>query len=112
MSDLDRPDIFDDTANSSIWSRASVGRMRLTWRELAEHQEIELRRLRRMAQTLTDLDRCEHGRHEGDVCGGVTGCNGQSRGNPIASAHERQIGYTISGKPILVPRRGEKWEGE
>jgi hypothetical protein len=30
----------------------------------------------------SDLDRCEHGRHRGDVCGGCRG--GVSLGNPLA----------------------------
>lgn len=56
---------------------------------------------------LSDLDRCEHGRHKGDVCGGFPpgGCNGPSQGNSFLQPGQR-IGTTISGNPITVPRIG------
>lgn len=54
-----------------------------------------------------DLDRCEHGRHEGDWC---SGCNGPSLGNPFMGGSRRvepfscrQIGFNISGDPIAIP---------
>lgn len=115
---MKRPDLFDRTADPETWSNMSVGDKRLTWREAFEHQEKELRRRRAMASTLTDLDRCEHGRHEGDDC---FGCEGRSKGNPlmacsparnVAYLAARQIGFDISGRPICVPERGERWEGE
>lgn len=64
-----------------------------------------------LAQVLTDLDRCEHGRHEGDPCSGAGGCDGPSRGNPILgtatrrqrSTLPRQVGYSMDGTPIVVP---------
>lgn len=58
-----------------------------------------------LAAILTDLNRCEHGRHEGDICSGVSGCNGPSHGNPIAARNGRQIGYNISGRPLCIPDR-------
>jgi hypothetical protein len=118
--DVIRPDLFDRTADPERWSNTAIGDKRLTWREAFENQEQELRRLRAMAQTLTDLDRCEHGRHEGDVCGGASGCDGPSKGNPIIACSPprnvelvgRQIGFTMDRKPIVVPKRGERWKGE
>lgn len=60
---------------------------------------------RAFAQMVSDLDRCPHGRHEGDVCGGPTGCNGPSVGNIKAGT---VIGYTISGVPYVMPERGQR----
>lgn len=70
---------------------------------------------------VNDLDRCEHGRHEGDVCSGVTGCNGPSLGNPLHDSKRgrgdqriwdrldcrphRLVGFTISAEPIIDPGR-------
>lgn len=105
-----------------------------TWKERAEKLEAEVQRLRPWANLVADLDRCEHGRHEGDVCSGVhpLGCNGPSRGNPIEAAavmdparrrdhHSRVewwaeqmndgvvpgglIGFTVHARPICVPSR-------
>jgi len=80
--------------------------------------ELEgLRRERDEARgILSDLDRCEHGRHEGDEC---YGCGGPSKGNPVVrewnTEHgtDRIVGYGIAGdnRPIRLPRRGEKWSG-
>lgn len=82
------------------------------------------RRAEGLAAVLADLNRCEHGRHEGDVC---SGCGGPSRGNPIpelaaAAARRladnprvpavalRQIGYDIRAEPITIPERTEAHE--
>ncbi|MEV6547956.1 hypothetical protein AB0M57_04510 [Streptomyces sp. NPDC051597] len=59
------------------------------------------------AALAADLDRCEHGRHEGDPCGPSGPCNGTSTGNP----HLRPgtvIGYGRSGDPIVMPDRDDK----
>ena len=37
-----------------------------------------------------------------DVCGGVTGCNGPSRGNPLFKSGD-VIGYTLRAQPIVIP---------
>lgn len=58
----------------------------------------------RLADVLTDLDRCEHGRHEGDDCGS---CGGASQGNPHAPAGQ-VIGYGLYGDLIVRPRREVK----
>jgi hypothetical protein len=63
---------------------------------------------------LTDLDRCPHGRHEGDVCAGYqpgrpsSGCQGGlSLGNPHVQTGQ-VIGYNLGGRPYAMPDRGER----
>lgn len=56
------------------------------------------------AALVADLDRCQHGRHDGDKCGS---CGGPSRGNP----HLRPgtvIGYGLRGEPIVMPHRDDR----
>lgn len=63
---------------------------------------------------LYDLDRCPHGRHEGDACAGwqpdqlASGCRGGvSLGNP--NIHPGQvIGYGIDRRKIVMPTRDRK----
>lgn len=60
-----------------------------------------------LVKILTDLDRCQHGRHEGDPCGPADACNGTSTGNP----HLRPgavIGYGLRGDRIVMPDRDYK----
>ncbi|MFJ9633740.1 hypothetical protein ACIRU8_39210 [Streptomyces sp. NPDC101175] len=60
-----------------------------------------------LVKILTDLDRCQHGRHQGDPCGPADDCNGTSAGNP----HLRPgtvIGYGLRGDPIVMPDRDHK----
>lgn len=103
-----------------------------TWRERAARLEDEVLRLRPLAKILGELDRCEHGRHEGDQCSGAQpgGCDGPSRGNPFmlgawrvedwldesawarimsrfpdALPNDRLIGFTVHARPICVPDR-------
>ncbi len=68
-------------------------------------QKSEAYRTEAAVMLLSDLDRCEHGRHAGDVCSGVAGCNGPSKGNPFLEMGQR-IGTTLGGKPIHVPAFG------
>ena len=61
----------------------------------------------KLAAILTDLDRCQHGRHQGDPCGPADDCNGTSAGNP----HLRPgavIGYDLRAEPIVMPDRDHK----
>lgn len=54
---------------------------------------------------IADLDRCVHGRHEGDACG--DSCGYQSKGNP----HMRPgavIGYSLRRGQIVMPTREDK----
>lgn len=104
----------------SVWSDMSVGDLRLTWRELAEHYREQLAAARQHMGTLMDLDRCEHGRHEGDACGGCGLFGVPSIGNPFlpdgwggpktvpGTPQSRQIGFTFDGTPIVVPDRAHK----
>lgn len=96
---------------------------RLTWRELWERTDEQRRAAEAFAQLLSHLDRCEHGRHEGDACAGQSGCNGPSHGNPLLGCpalpryqelviSNRQIGYTMYGDAIVVPKRAEMMHPE
>lgn len=62
----------------------------------------QLHRLQAAAVLLSDMDRCEHGRHLGDVCGGASGCNGPSRGNSFLTTGQR-IGTSLHGGAYVVP---------
>ena len=56
------------------------------------------------AALVADLDRCMHGRHQGDDCGS---CDGPSKGNH----HLRPgtvIGYGLRGDHIVMPDRDHK----
>jgi hypothetical protein len=60
-----------------------------------------------LIEILTDLDRCQHGRHQGDPCGPNDDCTGTSTGNP----HLRPgsvIGYGLRGDHIVMPDRDHK----
>jgi hypothetical protein len=60
-----------------------------------------------LVAVLLDLDRCQHGRHQGDACGPADACTGTSAGNP----HLRPgavIGYGLRGDPIVMPDRDDK----
>lgn len=68
----------------------------------------------KLAYVLLDLDRCVHGRHEGDSCFDCP--DRKSTGNP----HMRPgcvIGYTVHAEPIVMPHRRDKtnpdsWRGK
>jgi hypothetical protein len=54
---------------------------------------------------VADLDRCMHGRHEGDNCGSCP--EGVSLGNPHMPVGQ-VIGYGLRGGPIVMPDRDHK----
>ncbi|MCZ4513501.1 hypothetical protein O3Q52_36220 [Streptomyces sp. ActVer] len=56
---------------------------------------------------LTDLDRCQHGRHEGDGCGPADACTGTSAGNPHLRPGD-VIGYGLRADHIVMPDRDHK----
>ncbi|TDB94298.1 hypothetical protein E1091_11125 [Micromonospora fluostatini] len=67
-----------------------------------------------LARLLSDLDRCPHGRHEGDICHGWepsrpdAGCEGGiSLGNPHVPTG-KTLGYTYGGQAIVMPERGQR----
>lgn len=88
-----------------VLSNRSVNDVRLTWQEHADRLTVERNRLSALAEVLMDLDRCEHGRHEGDDCFGCAEkiAGAASMGNPWAEAGTRRIGTLMSGKPIVIP---------
>lgn len=56
---------------------------------------------------LMDLDRCQHGRHQGDACGPADACSGTSAGNPHLRPGD-VIGYGLRGDLIVMPDRDHK----
>lgn len=60
-----------------------------------------------LVKVLTDLDRCQHGRHHGDPCGPADDCTGTSAGNPHLRPGQ-VIGYGLRGDPIVMPDRDHK----
>lgn len=56
------------------------------------------------AALAADLDRCMHGRHQGDDCGS---CDGRSKGNHILKPGQ-VIGYGRHGDEIVMPDREHK----
>jgi hypothetical protein len=56
-----------------------------------------------LAAILAHLDRCQHGRHQGDTC---ADCGGHSRGNPHLASEV--IGYDHHGQPIVMPPRDRR----
>jgi hypothetical protein len=76
--------------------------------------ELPQRRLEELRRVLADLDRCPHGRHEGDACAGfrpgepMSGCEGGwSRGNPLMPTGMR-VGTSVYGDPIWMPPREQR----
>lgn len=91
-----------EARDDEVYSNSSIGDRRLTWRELHAEAEERYRRASAMAQIVYDLDRCQHGRHRGDICSGTSGCNGPSKGNPV-HAPGSIIGFDIGGRPYTMP---------
>lgn len=60
-----------------------------------------------LVKILTDLDRCQHGRHHGDPCGPAGDCDGTSAGNPHLRPGQA-IGYGLRGDHIVMPDRDHK----
>lgn len=56
------------------------------------------------AALAADLDRCEHGRHQGDPCGS---CGTNSHGNPHMVVGDI-VGYGMYGHHIVMPDRERK----
>ncbi|KIF66224.1 hypothetical protein HY68_36535 [Streptomyces sp. AcH 505] len=60
-----------------------------------------------LVKVLSDLDRCQHGRHQGDACGPADACTGTSAGNPHIRPGQ-VIGYGLRGDLIVMPPRDSK----
>lgn len=69
------------------------------WRSLADTTDL--------VKILADLDRCQHGRHQGDPCGPADACTGTSAGNPHMQPGQ-VIGYGLRGEQIVMPDRDHK----
>lgn len=63
------------------------------------------RNCREAYKLVQDLDRCVHGRHDGDPCFSCPG--GISDGNPYVRPGA-VIGYTVHGLPLAMPERGQR----
>lgn len=83
--------------------------------EVVKQTKVENERSRLALKMAYDLDRCPHGRHEGDVCSGWRGpglydggCRGgYSRGNPHIKTGQ-VFGYGISGfTRYVLPERAK-----
>lgn len=102
-------------SQNQVMSNQTINDQRLTWQQVCEELSEENRRLRERDVILSDLDRCEHGRHKKDNCS-MCDANGGNKGNPRLSS-SRIIGFDIGGKPYKVPETGthepaEKWRVE
>lgn len=87
-----------------VHSRTSQGDHAFTWREIAERHYDRLTELAPLVTFGEDLDRCEHGRHAGDVCGS---CGGPSVGNPFTRDHGAiSVACSIAGRVYRVEPRG------
>jgi hypothetical protein len=64
-------------------------------------------RYRALAKILTDLDRCEHGRH---AIGSCLSCpDGRSAGNRFLPGPGERVGTDLYGAPYVMPgSRGER----
>lgn len=79
-------------------SNITINGERQTWEQMYQREHTERLRLQAYQTMLTDLDRCEHGRHQGDVCG-----NCPSEGNPHLKTGD-VIGYSLGGSwKYVVP---------
>ena len=110
MSDLPDPIKLPGREDGpTIESLARELKLRNEW--IRQNHERE-RRLIALVGVLLDLDRCPHGRHEGDTC---CSCGGVSTGNPEMRTGQ-VIGYGLDGVPIVMPDREHKrdpdaWRG-
>jgi len=88
------------------WSTITCGDLKFEvppgWHALPNENYYHLNGL---ANVLSDLDRNEHGRHEGDVDSGDP--TGVSQGNPYIEEGQ-QIGFTMGGQPIVMPPRAQR----
>lgn len=75
-----------------------------TWQQMYEREHAARMEADRWRVLVSDLDRCEHGRHEGDDC---SSCGGPSVGNPLLPVGT-VLGRSLSGHPYVVPPRVEK----
>ena len=101
MSDYDG----ERYSNIQVWDAVDEVYYRLTWKALAQQREVEIAKLSKWQTICVDLDRCEHGRHEGDVC---SSCDGPSKGNLLIG--HAPIGHTMDGEHIYSPPRSTRYD--
>jgi len=102
-------EIIMEEYDPDIYSNVSVGGKPLTWRELCDEQIKEIHKLSHFKRMVTDLDRNENGRHEGDA--DVGDPTGVSQGNPKLKTGDI-LGYSISGEPYIMPERGKRYDSK
>lgn len=100
-------DLSDVISNVSV-GLAGGGHQRLTWRELAEHNDVNYKRAEKWHALVADLDRCKHGRHSSDEC---SMCGGMSEGNPHLQPGAI-LGFDISGRVYVVPAKEDRYDIE
>jgi len=76
--------------------------------DAALNRAVQAHDSERLVSVLLDLDRCMHGRHQGDTC---NDCGGPSLGNPHMPAGT-VVGYDISARPITMPAREHKHDAQ
>lgn len=84
--------------------------------EVWEETHVEMAQGRAALKILVDLDRCPHGRHEGDTCSGwygpglyKGGCKGGlSLGNPNIGTAGATLGYSLYAEQYVMPAVGER----
>lgn len=82
-------------------SNVTIDGERQTWQQLYERERVKVLDLEGYRIMLADLDRNEHGRHEGD--GDVYDPSGMSQGNPHLATGQ-VIGYSLHGSwKYVVP---------
>jgi hypothetical protein len=91
-----------------------IGDRQLSWRECLEAERERNLKLSVWAGMWSDLDRSQHGRHEGDAEGQDP--TGISQGNPFIAEGD-WFGFDIAGRPYRMPPRGQRgkpeaWLGE
>jgi hypothetical protein len=77
----------------------------MTWKEIAESRYEAMQDLHRFKRILVDLDRNEHGRHEGDV--DIGDPSGYSQGNPRLKTGDI-LGYSLGGGKYIMPPREKR----
>lgn len=89
-------------------SGSSINGERLSWQQLYEHEKKRRLQADKWGVLVSDLDRCTHGRHEGNDC---SSCGGPSVGNLLLPTGT-EVGRNLSGRPYVVPARRDRHHPE
>lgn len=85
-------------------SNVTINGVRFTWQQLYEHEHALRLKADEWGILVSDLDRCVHGRHQGDVC---SSCGGPSVGNellPVGTV----VGHDLGGHAYVAPPREQR----